>query len=132
MRAHHILVGEHIVLMHACMIRIWKAINLERVHLNRGIEVNVMVDKKKKYVINVDFPTTSRVHLNPYYFDSMWCRLDEEKYRIHGGKVYATSEEARNFLNNKETLYFDGKAVRNLTRCLNCSRRGKQSVHWDI
>jgi len=87
---------------------------------------------EKKYVINVDFPTTSRVHLNPNCLGGMWCRLDEEKMRKDGGKVYVTTEEARNYLNNKETLYFDGKAVKNLARCLNCSLRGKQSVYWDI
>ena len=91
-----------------------------------------MVEKKRKYVINVDFPTTSRVHLNPYYFDSMWCRLDEEKMRKDGGKVFVTLEEARKYLNREETLFFDGKPVTNLSRCLNCSQQGKQSVHWDI
>ena len=86
----------------------------------------------KKYLINVDFPTTSRVHLNPNFFGGMWCRLDEDKKVEDGGKVYATSEEARNYLNNKKTLYFKGKEVKNLTTCLNCSRREQQSVYWDI
>lgn len=91
-----------------------------------------MGEKKKGYVINVDFPTKSRLHLNPLYFDSMWCGLDQEKYVEHGGKIYVTTEEARSFLSGKETLFFKGKPVRNLERCKNCSERGRQSVHWDI
>jgi hypothetical protein len=94
--------------------------------------LQVLVENKKKYVINVDFPTTSRVHLNPLYFDDMWCRLDEEKMRKDGGKVYVTAEEASKYLKGEETLLFDGKPVTNLTKCMNCSKRGKQSIHWDI
>lgn len=86
----------------------------------------------KKYVINVDFPTTARIHLNPNFFGGMWCRLDEDKKLKDGGKVYATSEEARNYLSNKKPLYFKGKEVKNLTVCLNCSRRNPRSVYWDI
>jgi len=52
--------------------------------------------------------------------------------RKDGGKVYVTPEEARKYLNGEETLYFDGKPVTNLTRCLNCSQHRKQSVYWDI
>ena len=91
-----------------------------------------MVENKTKYVINVDFPTISRVHLNPYYFGDMWCRLDEEKMRRDGGKVYVTGEEAQCYLSGEEALLFDGRPVKNLQRCSNCSRRGKQSIHWDI
>jgi hypothetical protein len=87
---------------------------------------------KKRYVINVDFSTTSRVHLNPLYFSDMWCRLSEEKMRKDGGKVYVSGEEARIYLSGEETLVFDGKPVTKLERCLNCSERGRQSVHWDI
>ncbi|MCK4478180.1 hypothetical protein KAU88_06610 [Candidatus Bathyarchaeota archaeon] len=91
-----------------------------------------MAEKKKKYVINVDFHTTSRVHLNPLYFDDMWCRLNEEKMRKDGGKVYVTAEEALKYLSGEKALVFDGKPVTNLEKCLNCSERGRQSVHWDI
>lgn len=91
-----------------------------------------MVENKKKYVINVDFSTTSKVHLNPYYFGNMWCRLDEEKKRKDGGKVYVTGREASEYLNGEETLFFDGKPLTNLTKCKNCSERGKQSTYWDI
>ena len=87
--------------------------------------------RSKKYVINVDFPTSSKVHLNPLYFGEMWCRLDEDKKHGEGGKVYVTAEQARNYLKGEETLCFNGKPVTNLTKCKNCSERGKQSVHWD-
>jgi len=87
---------------------------------------------KKRYVINVDFSTTSRVHLNPLYLGVMWCRLNGEKMRKDGGKVYVSGEEARRYLSGEETLVFDGKPVTKLERCLNCSQRGRQSVHWDI
>ena len=91
-----------------------------------------MVEERKKYVINVDFPTTSRVHLNPLYFGDMWCRLGEDKMRKDGGKIYVTAEEARKYLKGQETLVFDGRRVTNLERCINCSERARQSVHWDI
>jgi len=91
-----------------------------------------LAEKKKKYVINVDFPTTSRVHLNPLYFDDMWCRLDQEKLRKDGGKVYVTAEEARKYLRGEETLFFGGRRVTNLAKCMNCSERGRQSTHWDV
>jgi hypothetical protein len=86
----------------------------------------------KKYVINVDFWTSSKVHLNPPYFGKMWCRLNEEKKSVDGGKVYATAEEARRYLDGRETLLFKGRAVENLVKCVNCSNRAKQSVHWDL
>lgn len=91
-----------------------------------------MPENKKKYVVNVDFPTTSKVHLNPHYFDSMWCRLNEEKKRKDGGKVYMTREEARKYLDEVELLFFDGKPVTHLAKCRNCSERCRQRVHWDI
>jgi len=85
----------------------------------------------KKYLINVDLPT-ARVHLNPNFFGGMWCKLDEDPKVSDKGKVYVTSEEARNYLNNKKTFYFNGRQVKNLTICLNCSRRKTHSVYWDI
>jgi hypothetical protein len=62
----------------------------------------------------------------------MWCRLDEEKMRKDGGKVCVTAEEARKYLKGETTLLFDGRPVKNLAKCVNCSKRGRQSVHWDI
>jgi hypothetical protein len=94
--------------------------------------LQVLVENKKKYVINVDFPTISRVHLNPLYFNDMWCGLDQGKMRKDGGKVYVTAEEARKYLKGETTLLFDGRLVKNLAKCVNCSKRGRQSVHWDI
>lgn len=87
---------------------------------------------EKKYVINVDFSTTSKVHLNPHYFGNMWCRLDEEKMCKDGGKVYVTSREASKYLNREQTLFFDRRPVTNLAKCKNCAERGRQSIHWDI
>jgi len=91
-----------------------------------------MARNEKKYVINVDFATTSKVHLNPHYFGSIWCRLDEEKMRKDGGKVYVTGREASKYLNEEETLVFDGRPVKNLRKCANCSERCKRRVNWDI
>jgi len=85
----------------------------------------------KKYLINVDFPN-ARVHLNPNFFGGMWCKLDEDLKMENSGKVYATTQEVLNYLNNKKTLYFKGKKVKNLSICLNCSRRKPQSAYWDI
>jgi len=86
----------------------------------------------KKYLINVNFLKDSRVHLNPNFFGGMWCRLDEIKKTEHEGRVYVTSKKVRNYLNKKKKFYYKGKEVKNLTRCLNCSRRGEQSAYWDI
>jgi len=89
-------------------------------------------ENKKKYIINVDFSTRSRIHLNPFHFNDMWCKLNMEKMRKDGGKVYVSVEEARRYLKGEETPFFDGRPVKNLVECKNCSERGRQSVHWDI
>ena len=91
-----------------------------------------MVENRKKYVINVDFSTISRIHLNPLFFDDMWCRLNEEKMKKDGGKVYVTAEQARKYLNGEKTLFFNGRPVANLAKCMNCSKRCRQSSYWDI
>lgn len=87
---------------------------------------------EKRYMINVDFANKSRVHLNPLYFNDMWCQLNEEKKRLDGGKVYVTNEEARKYLNGEKTLLFDQRLVKNLVECKNCSERSRQSKFWDI
>ena len=92
-----------------------------------------MISLVKKYVINVD-SATSRVHLNPLYYSSMWCQLDEYKRRKDGGKMEVTKEEAEAYLEGREPLMFNGRKFKidKLKRCQNCSRRCRQSVHWDI
>ena len=84
----------------------------------------------KKYLITFDFQN-ARVHLNPNFFGGMWCKLDEDTKMENTGKGYATTQEVRNYL-NKKTLYFKGKEIKNLSICLNCSRRKPQSAYWDI
>jgi len=89
---------------------------------------------RKKYLINVDFPDTSRVHLNPLYYNSMWCQLDEDKIRRDGGKIEVTKEEAEAYLTGREPLMFNGRNVKvdKLEPCKNCSRRYRRRKNWDI
>jgi len=95
----------------------------------KTIEEDIVI--VKKYLINVDFPN-GRIHLNPNFFGGMWCKLDEDTKMENRGKSYATTQEVRDYLNNKKTLHFKGKIVKNISICLNCSRRKPQSVYWDI
>ncbi len=82
----------------------------------------------KKYLINIDFPEKSRVHLNPFYYNDMWCQLDKDKKIEDGGKIEVTREEAIEYLSGKKPLIFNNRKVTNLIRCKNCSSR----LHWDI
>jgi len=85
---------------------------------------------QKKYVINID-QAWSKVHLNPLYYNDMWCNLDKEHERSWGGKLFVDGAEAEDYLKGNP-LAFQGKLVTNLSRCENCSRRCRQSKHWDI
>lgn len=90
------------------------------------------MSSSKKYVINVDFPTKSVLHLNPDFFNDNWCRLNEDKKQKDGGKVYLSKDEAIDYLTGKKTLCFNGKIVSNLCVCENCSHKNRQRVHWDL
>jgi hypothetical protein len=85
----------------------------------------------KQYVINVD-DAGSKLHLNPIFYGDMWCRLDEEHHLSAGGKMEVTRDEAIEFLTGKKPLLFQGRKYTNLEPCKNCSRRNRQSIHWDI
>jgi hypothetical protein len=91
-----------------------------------------MIQNEKRYVINVDFATESKVHLNPNHFGKIWCRLNEEKKPEDGGKLYVDAKEALEYLEGKRILIFNGKRVKKLSQCINCSKRGKQRIHWNI
>jgi hypothetical protein len=90
------------------------------------------VDSKKKYVINVD-EAGSKVHLNPYYFNEIWCQLDQEHDLSSGQKIFVDGAMAEKYLDGSIPLpLIDGKKPGELSRCLNCSHRSRQSKHWDI
>lgn len=75
----------------------------------------------KKYLINVDFPEISRIHLNPELFNiDPRCRTGP-KNPEDGGVVTVTEEEATRYLRNGASLFYDGKQVTNLKRCQLCS-----------
>ncbi|MGD6933338.1 MAG: hypothetical protein ACQCN5_03940 [Candidatus Bathyarchaeia archaeon] len=89
-------------------------------------------DPKKKYVINVDM-AWSKLHLNPYHFNDVWCNLDQEHDRSPGDKIYIDGAEAEEYLNGTKQLgSIDGNKPGELSRCVNCSQRCRQSKHWDI
>lgn len=76
-----------------------------------------------KYLINVDFPEISRIHLNPENHDiDTRCQPGIKNPR-DGGIVYATEEEAASYLRHEDILTFDGKAVENLQKCKLCSSK---------
>ena len=85
----------------------------------------------KRYVINID-DAGSKLHLNPKYYDDMWCKLDQEKRLGFGGRREVTREEAIAYRSGKKSLIFNGKRIINLKDCKNCSNRCRQSVFWDI
>jgi hypothetical protein len=63
----------------------------------------------------------------------MWCRLDEEHERSIGDKIYLDGAEAEEYLNGTKQLQpIKGNKPGELSRCLNCSEKCRQSKHWDI
>jgi hypothetical protein len=90
------------------------------------------MSSSKQYVINVDFYEWSRLHLNPYYYNAMWCHLDKEKKPRDGGKMFVTREEAIAYLSNRKRLIFNNRIVTNLITCKNCSKLKRQRVYWNI
>lgn len=81
-----------------------------------------MAASEKKYVINVDFPEPSLIHLNPrlFHVDSR-CRTGPN-VSAGGGMVYASAEEAQHYLDSEGSLLFNGKKVTNLRICMLCSK----------
>ena len=90
---------------------------------------DVSVDKP--YLINIDEAST-KIHLNPKYFNDTGCNLNREKNLSFGEKREITREEAVEYLTGKKQVYYKGRLFANLAVCKNCSSRCRQSVHWDI
>lgn len=82
----------------------------------------------KKYLINVDFPTVSRIHLNPDLFNIDQRCLTGPKNQEDGGIALATEDEVRQYLNNQRTLSFNNKPVTNLRICSLCSQHGNYDL----
>ena len=89
------------------------------------------MNSEKKYVINVDM-SWSKLHLNPLHFNDMWCRLDEEHVRSPGDKIFVDGAEAEEYLNGSRLIILNGRKLDNLSCCVNCSQRCRQSKQWDI
>ena len=85
----------------------------------------------KKYLINID-SAGSKLHLNPYYFEDMWCNLDSKKELSFGDRKKVTREEAIAFRSGQKPLVLDNTIIKNMKDCKNCSGRCWQSIHWDI
>ena len=86
---------------------------------NGGIHLTIKVTDKK-YLINVDFPTESIIHLNPLIHSTGSSCQTGIKIPSDGGIVLATEDEVITYLNGSATLLFDDKKVGNLRRCKNC------------
>ena len=89
------------------------------------------MDQSKKYLINVDFSTKSVIHLNPPISQNCTRAYGRElgrgdsggaKLSKEGGLRLATEAEARAYITREDKLLWNGKEVKNLTRCGNCTR----------
>ena len=77
----------------------------------------------EKYLINVDFPDESIVHLNPLLYQTSSNCKTGVKNPEHGGLILATEEEVSNYLDGTTNLEFHGKKVTNLRRCKICQTK---------
>ena len=77
----------------------------------------------EKYLINVDFPDESIVHLNPLLYQTSSNCKTGVKNPEHGGVILATEEEVNNYLDGTASLEFHGKKVTNLRRCKICQTK---------
>ena len=76
----------------------------------------------EKYLINVDFPTESLIHLNPLFMPTgARCQTGMKQLR-DGGKILATEDEVITYLNGSATLLFNDKKVGNLRKCKICMK----------
>jgi hypothetical protein len=90
-----------------------------------------MAENRTRYVINIDRAAT-KVHLNPIFFGDMWCNLDKEHSLSIGSKEYVEGNEAQAYLEGSKPLIYKGRVWKNISRCVNCSERCRQSINWDI
>ena len=74
----------------------------------------------EKYLINVDFPTESVIHLNPLLYPTDSRCQTGVKMPNDGGIVLATEDEVRTYLNGSVSLLLDEKKVSNLRKCKLC------------
>ena len=78
----------------------------------------------EKYLINVDFPAESIVHLNPLLYQTNPSCKTGLKNPEHGGLILATAEEVSNYLDGTiSVLAFHGKKVTNLRHCKICQSK---------
>ena len=74
----------------------------------------------EKYLINVDFPTESIIHLNPLLYPTDSRCQTGVKMPNDGGIVLATEDEVETYLNRSVSLLFNDKKVGNLRKCKLC------------
>jgi len=77
---------------------------------------------EKKYIINIDFTTKSKIHFNSKLHDTDTRCKERKKNRKYGGWVSYTKDEVQKFVDKSEKLFFDSKEVTNLTRCDLCAK----------
>ena len=99
-----------------------------------------MVETEKKYVVNIDFPTSKdegghKIHLNPYFGGSILrekvlSHFDPEKGKIpsDGGSVYLTRAEALQCLIGNKQIEWLGKYASAFRSCKLCSKLSE----WDL
>ena len=74
----------------------------------------------EKYLINVDFPTESVIHLNPLLYPTDSRCQTGVKMPNDGGIVLATEDEVKMYLNRSVSLLFNNKKVGILRKCKLC------------
>jgi len=100
------------------------------------------MNTKKKYVVNIDFPTAKdegghKIHLNPYFeglssfsqnqvlkhYDPISFKLSND-----GGPIFLSKNEAEDCINLKKTLRWLNKEVTTFRACKKCEKLPE----WDI
>ena len=99
-----------------------------------------MVENRKKYVANIDFPTAKeekghKIHLNPYFEGSalkekILRHYDSEKSKIprDGGAIYLTRAEALECLESQRRIEWHGRTAYPFRSCKLCNKLPE----WDI
>jgi len=99
-----------------------------------------MVETRKRYVINIDFPTAKgekghKIHLNPYFEGSVLREkilkhYDPEKDKIpkDGVSVYLNKVEAHECLEGDRQIEWLGKSASIFRPCKLCSKL----LEWDL
>ena len=81
----------------------------------------------EKYLINVDLPTESIIHMNPLLYQTDTRCTTGVKIPNDGGIILATEEDVRRYLYGTEVLTLGSVRVDNLRWCKICRQHSDSS-----